>query len=268
MRRTAQDRPSLGLYLSEPCRATADYGMYLATGPLLRTLPAGDGHPVLVLPGLMADDASTRALRRLLRRFGYRTHGWQLGRNIGPTALAVNGLRDRLEHLHHRYGRPVSLIGWSLGGIFARDLARRTPAHVRQVITLGSPFRMAHQNQTWATRAFDRYSHMHIERPELPREGDRGPLPMPSTSIYSRYDGIVHWATCLETPGPAAENIAVHASHLGLGHHPAVLYAVADRLAQPDGNWTPFRAPSALRPLFPTPDQPVAGDPAGARSAA
>jgi pimeloyl-ACP methyl ester carboxylesterase len=266
--RNTQDRPSLPLYLTEPCRATADYGLYLATNPLLRALPSGDGHPVLVLPGLMADDASTRVIRRTLRGLGYRAHGWRLGRNIGPTPLAVNGMRDRLDQLSHRYGRPVTLVGWSLGGIFARDLARRTPASVRQVITLGSPFRMANQNQSRAHRVFERYSHMHVERLTLPLEGDRGPLPMSSTSIYSRYDGIVHWQTCLETPGARAENIAVHASHLGLGHHPAVLYAVADRLAQQEGTWRKFRSPSALSRFFPPPDEPVAGRPTGAGSAA
>lgn len=87
--RNTQDRPSLPLYLTEPCRATADYGLYLATNPLLRALPSGDGHPVLVLPGLMADDASTRVIRRTLRGLGYPAHGWRLGRNIGPTPLAV-----------------------------------------------------------------------------------------------------------------------------------------------------------------------------------
>jgi len=248
-----QDRPSLPLYLTEPSRATADYGLYLATRPLLRALPAGDGHPVLVLPGLLTDDVSTRPLRRTLRGLGYRTHGWRLGRNIGPTAAAVTGMRDRLDQLCSRYGRPVTLVGWSLGGLFARDLARRTPGSVRQVVTLGSPFRMASTDQSRAHRAFERYSHLHVERLALPMEGDRGPLPMPATSIWSRYDGIVSWQACRETPGPRAENIAVQASHLGLGHHPAVLYAVADRLAQPEGSWRPFRAPLALRGLFPSP---------------
>jgi pimeloyl-ACP methyl ester carboxylesterase len=264
---STQDRPSLPLYLTEAPRATADYGLYLATLPLLRALPTGNEQPVLVLPGLMTDDFSTRPLRRTLRGLGHRAHGWQLGRNIGPTASAVTGMRDRLDQLAQRYGRPVTLVGWSLGGVFARDLARRTPASVRQVITLGSPFRMAKTDQSRAHRAFERYSHLHVERLALPLEGNRGPLPMPSTSIYSRYDGIVHWQACVEAPSARAENIAVHASHLGLGHHPAVLYAVADRLAQPEGTWRPFRAPLALRPLFPAPDAPRAGR-AGTGSAA
>jgi pimeloyl-ACP methyl ester carboxylesterase len=113
-------------------------------------------------------------------------------------------MRDRIEDLHARYGRPVSLVGWSLGGIFARDLARRTPDSVRQVITLGSPFRLERHSQTRATRAFDRFAHLHIEHRELPLEADGCPLPVPSTSIYSHLDGIVHWQTCLDRPGSTA----------------------------------------------------------------
>jgi pimeloyl-ACP methyl ester carboxylesterase len=257
--RQQDDGPALPLYLSEPSRAAADYGLYLAARPLLPRLPHGDGHPVLVLPGLLADDVSTRTLRRVLRRLGYRVHGWRLGRNIGPTAACVTGLRDRMDDLADRYGRPVSLIGWSLGGIFARDIARRSPESVRQVITLGSPFRLERNSQSRATKVFARYSHLHVEHRTLPLESETTPLPVPSTSIYSHFDGIVHWQTCLDTPGANCENIAVMASHLGLGHHPAAIWAIADRLAQPAGSWAPFSSPRWLRPAFPRPDEPVAG---------
>ena len=257
MTRRQKDGPSLQLYLSEPSRAVADLGLYLAARPMLQHLPHGDGHPVLVLPGLLADDMSTRILRTTLRHLGYRVHGWRLGRNIGPTAACVTGMRDRIDDLHARYERPISLIGWSLGGIFARDIARRTPDSVRQVITLGSPFRLERHSQTRATRAFDRFAHLHVEHRELPLESEGCPLPVPSTSIYSHLDGIVHWQTCLDLPGEHCENIAVMASHLGLGHHPAALYAIADRLAQPEGTWTPFRPPLVLRPAFPRPDVPA-----------
>jgi pimeloyl-ACP methyl ester carboxylesterase len=220
---------------------------------------------VLVLPGLMAGDVSTRPLRRVLRRLGYSVHGWRLGRNIGPTAQAVQGMRARLDDLSGRHGQPVTLLGWSLGGIFARDLARRSPAAVRQVITLGSPFRLARHDQSRAHRVFDRYSHLHVERWQLPLEHGRGPLPVPATSLYSKLDGIVAWRACLDDPSPRAENIAVYASHFGFGHHPAVLWAVADRLAQPAGTWAPFRAPLLLRPAFPRPDSPpVAASPLAA----
>jgi pimeloyl-ACP methyl ester carboxylesterase len=234
----------------------ADYGLYLAARPLAPRLPRGDGHPVLVLPGLLADDVSTRALRAVLRRLGYQVHGWGLGRNIGPTAACVKGMRDTLSYLNDEYGQPVSLIGWSLGGIFARDLARRSPAAVRQVITLGSPFRLARNTQTRASKVFERFSHLHVEHRTFPLERNAEPLRMPATSIYSHFDGIVHWQACLDTPGERCENIAVMASHLGLGHHPASIWAIADRLAQPEGAWRPFRAPLFLRPAFPRPASP------------
>ena len=261
MARRNDDGPALPLYLTEPGRAVADYGLYLAARPLAPGLPRGDGHPVLVLPGLLADDGSTRALRGVLRRLGYDVHGWGLGRNIGPTATCVKGMRDLVDHLADKHGKPVSLIGWSLGGIIARDLARRTPDSVRQVITLGSPFRLARNSQSRATKVFDRFSHLHVEHRTLPLESENLPLLVPATSIYSHFDGIVHWQTCLDTPGERCENIAVMASHLGLGHHPASIWAVADRLAQPEGAWKPFKAPLFLRPAFPKPAQPTAGDP-------
>jgi pimeloyl-ACP methyl ester carboxylesterase len=262
------DSPALPLYLTEPGRAVADYGLFLAALPLAARLPRGDGQPVLVLPGLLADDVSTRALRSVLRRLDYRVHGWGLGRNIGPTAVCVKGLQDKLAYLNDRYERPVSLIGWSLGGIFARDLARRSPDAVRQVITLGSPFRLSKHSQSRATKVFDRFSHLHVEHRTLPLESENTPLEVPATSIYSHFDGIVHWQTCLDTPGERCENIAVMASHLGLGHHPAAIWAVADRLAQAEGRWQPFKAPRFLRPAFPKPAVPTSPGPVAAETSA
>ena len=242
--------PGQLLYLTDPARAVIDFALLLNSAPLFNMLPRGDGHPVLVLPGLLQTDGSTRPLRAVLRRLGYPTYGWRLGRNIGPTARALDGMRARLDRLADRFGRPVSLIGWSLGGIYARQLARRTPHAVRQVITLGSPIRLARHEQSRANRLFQRYSHVHVEQWDLPLEEGQGPLPVPATSIYSPVDGIVAWGTCLDDPAPRAENIAVPASHFGLGYHPAVIWAVADRLAQPAGQWSPFRPPPLLGPAY------------------
>ncbi|MCV7231321.1 esterase/lipase family protein [Mycobacterium branderi] len=249
--------PPLSLSLTDPARAAVEFGLLLGSLPLRRALPVGDGHPVLVLPGLLAGDGSTLALRRILRGLGYRVHGWRLGRNIGPTAQAVAGMGERLHDLHTRYGTPVSVIGWSLGGIYARAMARRRPSSVRQVITLGSPFRLTDQNQSRASAAFNRFSHLHVERAAAPLDLETEPLPVPATSIYSRYDGVVAWQACLDLRSPRAENISVIGSHFGYGHNPAVVWAVADRLAQPRGEWAPFRPPAALRPLFPRPDWPA-----------
>jgi pimeloyl-ACP methyl ester carboxylesterase len=248
--------PPPWLFVTDPARAMAEFGLLVAALPLRQLLPVGDGHPVLVLPGLLADDDSTWTLRRILRDLGYRVHAWRLGRNLGPTAATLTGLQTRLLELRSRYDSEVSVIGWSLGGIYARTLARDTPAAVRQVVTLGSPIRLAHESQSRARRAFDRYAHLHVVPRELPLESGLDALPVPATSIYSRYDGIVAWRACLDLPSARAENIAVVGSHLGFGHHPAVIWAVADRLAQPLGEWAPFRAPAALRPLYPPADVP------------
>lgn len=252
----AASAPPPWLFVTDPARAMAEFGLLIAALPLRQLLPVGDEHPVLVLPGLLADDDSTWALRRMLRDLGYRVHGWRLGRNLGPTAETVTGLQNRLIDLSSRYDSEVSVIGWSLGGIYARILARDTPAAVRQVITLGSPIRLTHERQSRARRAYDRYAHLHVLPKELPLEFGVDALPVPATSVYSRYDGIVAWQACLDVPSARAENIAVVGSHLGFGHNPAVIWAVADRLAQPLGEWAPFRPPAALRPLYPTADSP------------
>ena len=171
----------------------------------------------------------------------------------GPL-LYLTEPRARLDQLTTRFGQPVSLIGWSLG-IYARPLARSTVHAVRQVITLGSAIRLARKEQSHANRLVGDNSHWHIETWALPLEHGDGPLPVPTTPIYTPLDGIVAWRTCLNEPAPQAENIAVSASHLGFGHHPAVIWAIADRLAQPAGHWAPFRPPPLLRPAYLLPER-------------
>ena len=250
---TVRQRPGLRLFLSEPGRALGEYGAMLAGSPVLLAAPRGDGHSVLVLPGLLAEDASTLTLRTYLRTRGYDVHGWNLGRNVGPTVRVREGMTRLLRELSDRRGEPVSIVGWSLGGIFARELARAHPALVRQVITLGSPFRLADPRDSRAHAAFQRYTRLHADPRTLPSRAALGaPIPVPSTAIYSRLDGIVPWQACVELPGSRRESVAVHSSHLGLGHHPAALWVVADRLAQPAGEWRPFRAPAVARRLFGT----------------
>jgi pimeloyl-ACP methyl ester carboxylesterase len=250
--RVTDGPPSRALYYTEPVRAAAELAAFAASLPLLETAPRGPRQSVLVLPGLLASDTSTRPLRAWLRHRGYFVHGWRLGRNLGPTREIVDGLRALGRRLADNGEAPLTVIGWSLGGIFARDLAARSPELVRQVITLGSPFALAGRNQTNVGRAFRQRSHLHVPRPGglLPPEV-RGPLPVPSTSVWSREDGVVAWQACVERPSERAENVAVRGSHLGLGANPAVAWVIADRLAQPAGTWRPFRPPAALRALFP-----------------
>ncbi len=236
-------------------RALFELGATLAASPLLRMLGRGDDHPVFVLPGFMADDPSTMPLRWVLRSQGYWTHGWGLGRNLGPTPKVIDGMLERLSMLHERHGRPVSLIGWSLGGIYARRLARAVPESVRQVITLGSPFRMSEDSRSNASALFQRLKPLHSpDIPEFIPEQDRPALTMPATSIYTRTDGVVRWWQCLESPGPKRENIEVKGSHSGLGFNAAAIYAISDRLAQPVDDWRPFSPPPLSRRSFPRPE--------------
>jgi pimeloyl-ACP methyl ester carboxylesterase len=237
-------------------RALFELGAFAAASPALRMIGRGDHHPVLVLPGFTTSDRSTVPLRWVLRGQGYWVHGWHLGANLGPTRRIVEGLDDRLREVYERQGRTVSLIGWSLGGIYARQLARRHPQMVRQVITLGSPFRMAPNDRSAASVLWDelkwRYDQSYLDL-LLASEDAREPLAVPATAIYSRSDGIVRWYTCIEAPGPRRENIEVSGSHSGLGVNPAVVLAIADRLAQREGEWRPFQPPCTVRHLYPRP---------------
>jgi pimeloyl-ACP methyl ester carboxylesterase len=250
------------LAATEPVRAAASAGAFAATLPLIAFAPRGDRHPVLVLPGLGASDVSTGTLRRWLRTLGYPVVGWELGRNRGPTQEVVDELPRLLERLHAQHGSPVSIVGQSLGGIYARRLGVRAPDQVRQVISLGSPFAATRPEPgTPAARVFERYRPQHSTRRLSSRGSLRRPLPVPSTSIYSRWDGVVDWRACLQEVGPRSENVAVRASHLGMGLDPAVLWVVADRLAQPADAWRPFRRPTrmGLGLVFPDDDAGVLG---------
>ncbi|HME68936.1 MAG TPA: alpha/beta hydrolase [Myxococcota bacterium] len=247
-------RPPRTLLLLEG-RAVFEFAALLPALPVLRRAPRGDGQPVLVLPGLMASDLSTRALRGFLQRLGYPAYGWGLGRNVGPSPQMARGLAQRLDELLHRHERPVSLIGWSLGGIYARELARRFPDDVRQVITLASPFRDPEATNVPAALLARRQLHPD-ER--LFRERLETPLAVPSTAIYSRSDGVVSWRSCCEKPGPESESIEVLSSHLGMGYHPVVLLTIADRLSQPEDAWKHFRPPAGWSwPLVPRVAQPT-----------
>jgi pimeloyl-ACP methyl ester carboxylesterase len=238
--------PPLGLFALEQGRALLDLASVRARRGLLAKAPPGDGHPVLVLPGLLAGDYSTAPLRRFLRALGYDAHGWGLGVNLGPRADVRVKLEERLRDLEHRHRRRVSLIGWSLGGIYARELARAHPERVRFVITLASPFRdisASHAARFVPIRPGGRPLR---EAHEL-RAWLRQPIVAPATAVFSRTDGIVAWQSCLEEEGPLRENVEVRCSHTGMGFHPAVLEVIADRLAQREGAWHPFARDAAAQ---------------------
>jgi pimeloyl-ACP methyl ester carboxylesterase len=238
-------RPRAHLLLSEAARASVELGTMGAMLALLRRAPHGDGHHVLVFPGLMASDNSTRTLRWFLRDLGYRAHGWRLGVNIGPTERILAGMENRIALLHAEGAASISIIGWSLGGIYAREMARWHPHAVRQVITLGSPFALEDHEQSNARAVYNMLSTFHSPRVDALREPElsRQPVPVPTTAIYTKGDGIVPWRTCMDGPDRLAgdaENVRVIGSHVGLGHNPQVLSIIADRLAQPRGQWRPY----------------------------
>src|SRR3981189_1369862 len=231
--------PSLFLMLAE-ARGLFELNSSLLLAPLLLRAPKGDGHPVLALPGFLASDLSMAPMRRYLKELGYDTHAWNLGRNLGGVASKRGALRDLLTQIHEQTAKKVSIIGWSLGGVYARDLALQLPDMVRAVITLGSPF----ANDITATNATKLYEALSGEgindNPEI-REAIAGDLPVPATSIFSGTDGIVTWPPSLLRPSDTSENIEVYlASHVGLGVNPAALWAVADRLAQTEGEFKQF----------------------------
>jgi pimeloyl-ACP methyl ester carboxylesterase len=239
-------RPNVRLLPLEG-RALFELAALVPAYPFLRRAPLGDGHPVLVLPGFMASDFSTRALRRFLRDKGYRAHGWKQGRNLGPSEQLIADMAARLQELHGRYDRRVSLIGWSLGGIYARELARAMPELVRQVITLASPFRDldAVNVPRFLQRRSRRRSAVRDDQPIRARL--REPLSVPTTAIVSRTDAIASWQSCCADTGPLSENLEVDSSHLGIGHHPVVLLTIADRLAQREDAWRKFTPPRGWR---------------------
>lgn len=235
--------PSKLLALTELPRALAELGSLGWFWPSLMTAPRGDGHPVLVLPGFVTTDASTRILRRYLTALGYDAHAWNLGRNLGPRAIGREGERlvARLEEIHAATGKTVSLVGWSLGGVMARLLAGQRPDLVRQVISLGSPFAGdPRASNVW--RSYEALTGQRIddEHTQAQLDAVRACPPVPATAIYSKGDGVVAWQNCRESAADTTDNIEVRGSHCGLGVNPAVLWAVADRLSRKEGDFKPF----------------------------
>jgi pimeloyl-ACP methyl ester carboxylesterase len=242
--------PSQALMLLES-RALPELGAFFLMQPWLAMTPLGDGHPVLVLPGLLANDVSTRPLRGFLKSRGYHVHGWKLGHNLGLRENVEADMMARIDELFERYGhRKISLVGWSLGGLYARQLAKLAPEKIRCMISLGSPF-AGPPRSTNAWRVYELASGRSVAEHDLLTESLEEAPPVPTTSIFSRSDGICAWQACLNEVGPQAENIEVYGSHLGLGHNPAVVYAIADRLAQPEDNWKKFDPTGLWMTTFP-----------------
>lgn len=229
-------------------RAPLELAALLAVRPWLARVPRGDGHPVIVFPGLGAADITTLPLRNFLRDRGYTPYAWEQGVNLGPREGVLAACRRRVQDVAARHGEKVSLIGWSLGGIYAREMAKEHPQAARCVITLGTPF-AGHPKATNAWRFYRLVSGQPSHDPALAAQIRVAPS-CPTTSIYSKTDGIVAWQCSLNAGAAHTENIEVPASHLGLGVNPFALLAVADRLTQDPRAWRPFDAGGARRWFF------------------
>lgn len=243
------------LVLALESRALAELAAFYMSAPWLGLGRRGDGHPALVLPGFATSDRTTAPLRAALRRVGFQAHGWHLGSNRGSNSETVERTTEHLRVLSERSGGPVSIIGHSAGGMLGRALARAAAELVRQVITIGSPFRFRRGDRSSISAVAELIRDPN-SRPlsRRPREEHLPPLPVPTTAIYSRSDGIIDWRACIEEVGARRENVEVRSSHAGLLHHPAVLVVILDRLAQAADQWTPFEPSVHLRALFPPPE--------------
>ncbi|WP_280151386.1 alpha/beta fold hydrolase [Piscinibacter sp. XHJ-5] len=244
---TAPTAPAWTLFGIEPLRAALEYAsMHLMDKA---TLPSGDGHPVVIFPGLAADRHSIAPLKDFCQRLGYAAYDWGRGFNTGPQGDVDRWIDDLAQHvseLTSAHRQRVSLVGWSLGGIYAREVAKKLTGRVRQVITIGTPFAgtMEQNNVTWVYRLVNGQKPL-IDETLMARL--RTAPQVPTTSIFSRSDGVVAWEACIQ-PGNAAhtENIEVQGSHCGLGWNPEVLAVVADRLRQRENAWR--RHPRSMAP--------------------
>jgi pimeloyl-ACP methyl ester carboxylesterase len=241
-------RPSLFHMFTEG-RSLVELSAFGAALPFLNRAPSGDGHPVMVLPGFLASDFSTKPIRSFLKGKGYETYGWGLGRNLGTHIVGgeqvlSDNLINRVIELSVIHSAKVSLVGWSLGGILAREIARIIPDCVRQVITLGSPFNGPHGSSPVVERLFELINgNVSQSNPDVVRKMVMLP-PVPNSALYSKTDGVVHWQACINhriETHHQAENIQVRGSHSGLGHNPQVVWIIANRLSQVEASWQPYK---------------------------
>ncbi|MGQ0700925.1 MAG: alpha/beta hydrolase [Panacagrimonas sp.] len=185
----------------------------------------------MFLPGFAMGDEALRPMARVIERLGYTVSGWQQGRNLGLRARVLERLLRRLQEQHERDGLKFSLVGWSAGGLYAREIARVRPDWVRRIITLGSPIR-PHQSGQEIVEGFRRAFESFLADRGYPSfHPDLDAPPVPCTAIYSKRDGVVAWRAAMETAAPNTENVEVEGTHLGLGFNLEVLRIVAERLA-------------------------------------
>ena len=242
--------PHIALALTEAHRFAGEFAALLIARPWLRKMPRGDGHGVVVLPGFLGDDGYNGPLRRYLNELDYLGVGWEQGRNLGPRGDLLERTVDHIAGLARQTKGKVTLIGHSLGGIYARELAKEIPELVRQVISLGSPFGEGRDTGSYPRRLFSLLNP--DEEVTIQEHLLTDPPPVPTTAIYSRADGIVNWGTCYQQGDHTqAENIEVWGSHCGLTLNPTVWFLLAERLSQPEQEWEPFQRENWRRLFYP-----------------
>jgi len=230
-------RPSFRLVLGELAAFLLD-PLPPPPGP---DVPRGDGHAVLVFPPFLHSDALTRPMRGYLTALGYRVHGWGAGRLLAPSDAVLARSAEMVASLCRRHSGKLSLVGISLGGILAREAARREPACVRQVVTLCSPFRLPTASNLELPFRLATARHAGAFQHLVPSLAL--PPPVPTSALFTRQDGIVAWQSCLNDESALAENIEVEGAHSTISRNPQALSILADRLAQGSGTWRKFRAP-------------------------
>lgn len=209
--------------------------------------PQEPGH-VLLIPGFLGNDSYTAAFRDWLRSNGHETSGWKQGTNTGPGGDTLQLLRNQIIEESDKAGAQVSLVGHSLGGIYAREMAKILPEHVKQVITAGTPIASDPANGlSPVSRVFESLNPGSSEHWDTHADISEAP-PVPTTALFSFSDGIVHWRRSIQKGGHSeTENIAVMGSHTGMLSNASVWYVIADRLAQSTGEWKAYRSINPMK---------------------
>ncbi|WP_372797299.1 lipase family alpha/beta hydrolase [Litorivivens sp.] len=247
-RNASAAKPNLLLALTEGPRTLLDVSVLCSWRWLPQQFLRGDGHGVLVIPGFLGGDGYNRMLTNFLCGLGYQAVGWGQGRNLGPRAELLDGMAQQVERLVEKTQGKISIVGHSLGGVYAREIARERPEFVRQVISLGSPINDDGRATTPSARLFRLLN----GEPDTESSLRSTAPPVPITSVYTKADGVVAWQQALQYAGHEhCENIEVPGSHCGLTWNLSVNHLLADRLSQNDGEWRPFVRPEKFRFLFP-----------------
>lgn len=222
-------RPPWRRLLAEAPAAARLLAAQLKRPPVTRP-GEGQGRPVLVIPAFLANDVPTGLLRRTLNACGFRAFGWACGLNLGARADTLERLGRRLDDVVREAGSPVALVGWSLGGLYARELARRRPGDVDRVVTLGTPFSLGQRrNNAW--KLYEAINDHPVDDPPVPAAPAAKP-PVPTIACWSRRDGIVAPASARGREGEVDRSVELRCRHNEFVSDPEALDAVVGLLAE------------------------------------